>query len=132
MTRRRLTLFSELGLGCMSISANYGAPAPRDQGIKVIRAAHEKGVTFFDTAEVYGPYTSEELVGEALAPFRDKVAIASKFGFAIDGTIGLNSRPEHIKKVAEASLKRLRTDRIDLYYQHRVDPAVPIEDVAGA
>src|SRR6266566_3663139 len=93
---------SELGLGCMSISANYGAPAPRDQGIKVIRAAHEKGVTLFDTAEVYGPYTSEELVGEALAPFRDKVAIASKFGFAIDGTIGLNSRPEHIKKVAEA------------------------------
>jgi len=123
---------SELGFGCMSISANYGPPAPKDQGIKVIRAAHEKGVTFFDTAEVYGPYTSEELVGEALAPFRDKVVIASKFGFAIDGTIGLNSRPEHIKKVAEASLKRLRTDRIDLYYQHRVDPEVPIEDVAGA
>lgn len=116
----------------MSISANYGPPAPKDQGIKVIRGAHEKGVTFFDTAEVYGPYTSEELVGEALAPFRDKVVIASKFGFAIDGTIGLNSRPEHIKKVAEASLKRLRTDRIDLYYQHRVDPEVPIEDVAGA
>jgi len=123
---------SELGFGCMSISANYGPPAPKDQGIKVIRAAHEKGVTFFDTAEVYGPYTSEELVREALAPFRDKVVIASKFGFAIDGTIGLNSRPEHIKKVAEASLKRLRTDRIDLYYQHRVDPEVPIEDVAGA
>jgi aryl-alcohol dehydrogenase-like predicted oxidoreductase len=123
---------SELGAGCMSISANYGPPAPKDQGIKVIRAAHEKGVTFFDTAEVYGPYTNEELVGDALAPFRDKVVIASKFGFAIDGTIGLNSRPDHIKQVADASLKRLKTDRIDLYYQHRVDPAVPIEDVAGA
>src|SRR5205814_2512690 len=123
---------SALGFGCMSISANYGPPAPKDQGIKVIRAAREKGVTFFDTAEVYGPYTNEELVGEALAPFRDKVVIASKFGFAIDGTIGLNSRPEHIKQVAEASLKRLKTDRIDLFYQHRVDPAVPIEDVAGA
>jgi aryl-alcohol dehydrogenase-like predicted oxidoreductase len=123
---------SELGFGCMSISANYGPPADRSQGIKVIRAAHEKGITFFDTAEVYGPYTSEELVGEALAPFRDKVVIASKFGFKIDGTIGLDSRPEHIKKVVEASLKRLRTDRIDLYYQHRVDPSVPIEDVAGA
>src|SRR5881396_1450814 len=123
---------SEIGSGCMSISANYGPPAPRDQGIKVIRAAYEKGVTFFDTAEVYGPYTNEELVGEALAPFRDKVVIASKFGFAIDGTIGLNSRPEHIKQVAEASLRRLKTDRIDLLYQHRVDPAVPIEDVAGA
>ena len=116
----------------MSISANYGPPAPKNQGIKVIRAAHEKGVTFFDTAEVYGPYTNEELVGEALAPFRDKVVIASKFGFAINGTMGLNSRPEHIKQVAEASLKRLKTDRIDLFYQHRVDPAVPIEDVAGA
>ena len=117
----------------MSISANYGPPAPRDQGIKVIRAAYEKGVTFFDTAEVYGPYTNEELVGEALAPFRDKVAIASKFGFGLEGgSGGLNSRPEHIKKVVEASLKRLKTDRIDLYYQHRVDPKVPIEDVAGA
>ena len=117
----------------MSISANYGPPAPRDQGIKVIRAAYEKGVTFFDTAEVYGPYTNEELVGEALAPFRDKVAIASKFGFDLEGgSGGLNSRPEHIKKVVEASLKRLKTDRIDLYYQHRVDPKVPIEDVAGA
>ena len=123
---------SELGSGCMSISANYGPPADRNQGIKVIRAAHEKGVTFFDTAEVYGPYTNEELVGEALAPFRDKVVIASKFGFDIDSTVGLNSRPEHIKKVVEASLKRLKTDRIDLYYQHRVDPKVPIEDVAGA
>src|SRR6266567_1634282 len=124
---------SELGLGCMSISANYGPPAPRDQGIKVIRAAHEKGITFFDTAEVYGPYTSEELVGEALAPIRDKVHIATKFGFNLeDASGGLNSRPEHIKKVAEASLKRLRTDRIDLFYQHRVDPKVPIEEVAAA
>src|SRR6266566_563782 len=123
---------SEIGFGCMSMSANYGPPADRNQGIQVIRAAFEKGVTFFDTAEVYGPYTNEQLVGEALAPFRDKVVIASKFGFKIDGTIGLNSRPEHIKKVVEASLKRLRTDRIDLYYQHRVDPEVPIENVAGA
>jgi len=123
---------SEIGAGCMSISANYGPPADRNQGIKTIRAAVEKGVTFFDTAEVYGPYTNEELVGEALTPFRDKIAIASKFGFKIDGSIGLNSRPEHIKKVVEASLKRLKTDRIDLYYQHRVDPKVPIEDVAGA
>jgi aryl-alcohol dehydrogenase-like predicted oxidoreductase len=111
----------------MSISANYGPPADRTQGIAVIRAAHERGVTFFDTAEVYGPFTSEELVGEALAPFRDKVAIASKFGFDLDAG-GLNSRPEHIKRVVENSLKRLRTDRIDLYYQHRVDPNVPIED----
>jgi aryl-alcohol dehydrogenase-like predicted oxidoreductase len=124
---------SEIGAGCMSISANYGPPADRTQGINVIRAAHERGVTFFDTAEVYGPYTSEELVGEALAPIRDKIAIASKFGFDIEGgSGGLNSRPEHIKKVVENSLKRLKTDRIDLYYQHRVDPKVPIEDVAGA
>ena len=124
---------SELGAGCMSISANYGPPAPRDQGIKIIRTAHEKGVTFFDTAEVYGPFTNEELVGEALAPFRDQVVIASKFGFDLEGgSGGLNSRPEHIKKVVEASLQRLKTDRIDLYYQHRVDPKVPIEDVAGA
>jgi aryl-alcohol dehydrogenase-like predicted oxidoreductase len=122
---------SELGAGCMSISANYGPPAPKEQGIRVIRDAHAMGVTFFDTAEVYGPYTNEELVGEALAPIRDQVAIATKFGFAIDGTIGLNSRPEHIKQVVESSLKRLRTDRIDLFYQHRVDPSVPIEDVAG-
>ena len=122
---------SELGSGCMSISANYGPPADRTQGIAVIRAAHERGVTFFDTAEVYGPFTSEELVGEALEPFRDKVAIASKFGFDLEAG-GLNSRPEHIKTVVEDSLKRLRTDRIDLYYQHRVDPNVPIEDVAGA
>jgi len=122
---------SAIRSGCMSISANYGPPAPRDQGIKVIRTAFEKGVTFFDTAEVYGPYTNEELVGEALAPFRDQVAIATKFGFDVEAG-GLNSRPEHIKKVVEASLKRLKTNRIDLYYQHRVDPKVPIEDVAGA
>ena len=133
-TRKLRTLeVSALGAGCMSISANYGPPAPRDQGIKVIRTAYEKGVTFFDTAEVYGPFTNEELVGEALSPFRDKVTIASKFGFDLEGgSGGLNSRPEHIKKVVETSLKRLKTDRIDLYYQHRVDPKVPIEDVAGA
>ena len=124
---------SEIGAGCMSISANYGSSADRSQGINVIRTAYEKGVTFFDTAEVYGPYANEELVGEALAPFRDKVAIASKFGFDIEGgSGGLNSRPEHIKKVVENSLKRLKTDRIDLYYQHRVDPKVSIEEVAGA
>ena len=123
---------SQLGAGCMSISANYGPPADTDQGIAVIRTAYEKGVTFFDTAEVYGPFTNEDLVGEALAPFRDKVVIATKFGFDMDAGGRLNSRPEHIRKVVEASLKRLRTDRIDLYYQHRVDPSVPIEDVAGA
>jgi len=123
---------SELGSGCMSISANYGPPAEKNQGIRVIRTAYENGVTFFDTAEVYGPYINEELVGESLAPLRDKVAIATKFGFDIEAGGVLNSRPEHIKKVVEASLKRLRTDRIDLYYQHRVDPKVPIEDVAGA
>jgi aryl-alcohol dehydrogenase-like predicted oxidoreductase len=122
---------SAMGFGCMSISANYGPAADRNQGIKVIRAAHEKGVTFFDTAEVYGPYTNEELVGEALAPFRDKVAIASKFGFDNENGGVLNSQPKHIRKVVEESLKRLRTDRIDLYYQHRVDPNVPIEDVAN-
>ncbi len=124
---------SELGSGCMSISANYGPPAPRDQGIKIFRIGHEKGVTFFETAEVYGPFTNEDLVGEALAPIRDKVHIATKFGFNLEGSGGgLNSRPEQIKKVADASLKRLRTDRIDLFYQHRVDPKVPIEDVAAA
>lgn len=123
---------SELGAGAMSISANYGPAADRTQGIKTIQTAYEKGVTFFDTAEVYGPYTNEDLVGEALAPFRDKIVIATKFGFELEGPIGLNSRPEKIKKVVEGSLKRLRTDRIDLYYQHRVDPNVPIEDVAGA
>jgi aryl-alcohol dehydrogenase-like predicted oxidoreductase len=122
---------SEISSGCMSISANYGPPADKNQGIKVIRTAYEKGVIFFDTAEVYGPYTNEELVGEALAPFREKVVIATKFGFDFEAG-GLNSRPEHIKKVIEGSLKRLKTDRIDLYYQHRVDPKVPIEDVAGA
>ncbi|MCQ1571381.1 aldo/keto reductase [Neorhizobium galegae] len=132
-TRKLGTLeISEIGAGAMSISANYGPPADVTQGIKTLLTAHDNGVTFFDTAEVYGPYTSEELVGEALAPIRHQVKIATKFGFAIDGTIGLNSRPEHVKQVAEASLKRLKTDRIDLFYQHRVDPNVPIEDVAGA
>ena len=123
---------SEMGFGCMSISANYGPAAGRNQGIEVIRAAHDKGVRFFDTAEVYGPYTNEELVGEALAPIRDKVAIATKFGFDNENGGTLNSQPKHIRKVVEESLKRLRTDRIDLYYQHRVDPKVPIEDVAAA
>jgi len=122
---------SEIGFGAMSISGNYGPPADKAQGIEVIRAAYERGVTFFDTAEVYGPYVNEELVGEALASVRDKVAIATKFGFKIDGTNGLDSRPERIRKVVEESLKRLKTDRIDLYYQHRVDLTVPIEDVAG-
>lgn len=133
MNKRKLgnLVVSEIGAGCMSISANYGPPADKTQGINVIRAAHEKGVTFFDTAEVYGPYTSEELVGEALAPIRDNVTIATKFGFDIQAG-GLNSRPHHVKKVVEDSLKRLKTDRIDLYYQHRVDPSVPIEDVASA
>jgi aryl-alcohol dehydrogenase-like predicted oxidoreductase len=125
---------SALGLGCMGMSFGYGPPVDRPQGIAVIRAAVERGITFFDTAEVYGPFTNEELVGEALAPFRDRVVIATKFGFRIvDGKqAGLDSRPEHIKQVAEASLKRLKVDVIDLFYQHRVDPAVPIEDVAGA
>src|SRR5437868_6257386 len=133
-TRKLGTLeVSELGAGCMSIAANYGPPADHDQAINVIRTAYDKGVTFFDTAEVYGPYTDEKLVGEALAPFRDKVRIATKFGFELESKDGLlNSRPERIKKVVEGSLKRLQTDRIDLYYQHRVDPNVPIEDVAGA
>src|SRR6266853_2101963 len=123
---------SALGFGCMSISANYGPAADRHQGIEVIRAAHEKGVTFFDTAEIYGPYTNEELVGEVLAPFRGKVAIASKFGFDNENGGALNSQPKHMKKVVEESLKRLRTSHIDVYYQHRVDPSVPIEEVAGA
>jgi len=123
---------SELGFGNMGLSGgHYGPGVDRAQGIRVIRDAHERGVTFFDTAEVYGPYVNEELVGEALAPVRDKVAIATKFGFKIDGTNGLDSRPERIRKVVEESLKRLRTDRIDLYYQHRVDLTVPIEEVAG-
>ena len=123
---------SELGFGCMSISANYGPSADISQGINVIRAAYEKGVKFFDTAKVYGPYTNEQLVGEALAPMRDKVAIATKFGFDNENGGILNSQPKHIKKVVEQSLKRLQTDRIDLYYQHRVDPDVAIEDVAAA
>ncbi len=122
---------SAIGLGCMSMAANYGPATDKKQAVSLIRAAVERGVTFFDTAEVYGPFTDEELVGEALAPFRDKVVIATKFGYDLEAG-GLNSRPEHIKKVIEASLKRLKTDRIDLYYQHRVDPKVPIEDVAGA
>jgi len=122
---------SELGLGCMNMAGNYNPPADHQQSIKTIRTAFENGVRFFDTAEVYGPYTDESLVGEALQPFRDQVKIATKFGFAIDGTVALDSRPERIKKVVEESLKRLRTDYIDLYYQHRVDPNVPIEDVAG-
>lgn len=125
---------SALGLGCMGMSFGYGPAGEKNEMISVIRAAVEHGVTFFDTAEVYGPFTNEELVGEALQPFRGKVAIATKFGFRIENgkQAGLDSRPEHIKEVAEASLKRLKTDRIDLFYQHRVDPEVPIEDVAGA
>ena len=123
---------SSLGLGCMGLSFAYGTPPDRDAAIRLVRAAFERGVTFFDTAEVYGPYRNEELLGEALSPFRDRVVIATKFGFkdAI-ATAGLDSRPEHIREVVEASLRRLRTDRIDLLYQHRVDPNVPIEDVAG-
>jgi aryl-alcohol dehydrogenase-like predicted oxidoreductase len=135
MKKRKLGTLevSEMGFGCMNASANYGPAPDKNQGIGVIRAAHEKGVTLFDTAEFYGPYTNEELVGEALAPVRDRVVIPTKFGFDNEkGRLLLNSQPEHIKKVVEGSLKRLRTDRIDLYYQHRVDPNVPIEDVAGA
>jgi aryl-alcohol dehydrogenase-like predicted oxidoreductase len=123
---------SELGFGCMNLASNYGPAAPIDDAIKVIREAHSKGVTFYDTAEVYGPYTSETIVGGALEPFRNEVKIATKFGFDLGDNFGLNSRPEHIKKSAEGCLKRLRTDHIDLFYQHRVDPNVPIEDVAGA
>src|SRR5215475_9741564 len=127
---------SAIGLGCMGLSFGYGPAVEKQQGVALIRAAAERGVSFFDTAEVYGPFTNEELVGEALAPFRKQVAIATKFGFDIDPNTGkqagVNSRPEHIKEVADASLKRLRTDVIDLFYQHRVDPHVPIEDVAGA
>jgi len=122
---------SAIGFGCMGMSFGYGPAADKKQAISVIRAAVERGVTLFDTAEVYGPLTNEELVGEALAPFRDKVVIATKYGFDLAAFPGLNSRPEHIKQVAEASLKRLKTDVIDLFYQHRVDPKVPIEDVAG-
>ena len=125
---------SAIGLGCMGLSFGYGPAVEQQAGVSLIRAAVERGVTFFDTAEVYGPFTNEELVGEALAPFRDQVVIATKFGWKIvDGkNVGLDSRPAHVKEVAEASLKRLKTDVIDLFYQHRVDPEVPIEDVAGA
>ena len=140
MQKRRLGQnleVSALGLGCMGMSFAYGPPPDRQEMISLIRKAVELGVTFFDTAEAYGPFTNEELVCEALEPVRDQVAIATKFGFDLEpdvsaGQGGLNSRPEHIRKVAEASLKRLRTDTIDLYYQHRVDPSVPIEEVAGA
>ena len=127
---------SALGLGCMGMSFSYGPPKDKQEMISLLRAAVDRGITFFDTAEVYGPFTNEELVGEALAPFRDRVVIATKFGFKLDPAIGkqagLDSRPEHIKEVAESSLKRLKTNVIDLFYQHRVDPNVPIEDVAGA
>jgi len=127
---------SALGLGCMGMSHGYGPPKDKQEMISLIRATFERGITFFDTAEAYGPFTNEELVGEALAPMRQRVVIATKFGFKFDPNsgkqIGLDSRPEHIKRVAEASLKRLRSNTIDLFYQHRVDPNVPIEDVAGA
>src|SRR5246500_5579915 len=126
---------SAIGLGCMGMSFGYGPPKEKNEMISLIRAAVERGVTFFDTAEGYGPFTNEELVGEALAPFRDKVVIATKFGFKFDANgkpAGLDSEPEYIKQVADASLRRLKTDVIDLFYQHRVDPNVPIEDVAGA
>jgi len=127
---------SAIGLGCMGMSFGYGPPKDKQEMISLLHAAVERGVTFFDTAEVYGPFTNEELVGESLAPFREQVVIATKFGFKLDPesgrSIGVDSRPEHIKEVAEASLKRLRTSVIDLFYQHRVDPEVPIEDVAGA
>ena len=124
---------SALGLGCMGLSFGLGPAVDRGEAVKLIRAAVERGVTFFDTAEAYGPYTNEEVVGEALAPFRDQMVIATKFGFKNGSPqVGLDSRPAHIREVAEASLKRLSTDRIDLFYQHRVDPEVPIEDVAGA
>src|SRR5207248_984335 len=126
---------SAIGLGCMGMSFGYGPPADKQEMISLIRSAIERGVTFFDTAEVYGPFINEELVGEALAPFRKQVVIATRFGFKLDPNggppVGVDSRPEHIKEVAEASLKRLRTDVIDLFYQHRVDPNVPIEEVAG-
>jgi aryl-alcohol dehydrogenase-like predicted oxidoreductase len=127
---------STIGLGCMGMSFGYGPPKDKQEMISLLHAAVERGVTFFDTAEVYGPFTNEELVGEGLAPFREQVVIATKFGFKLDPksgrSIGVDSRPEHIKEVAEASLKRLKTGVIDLFYQHRVDPEVPIEDVAGA
>src|SRR3989441_6764855 len=127
---------SALGLGCMGMSTNYGEPEDKQAMIALIRAAVDRGVTFFDTAEAYGPFANEELVGEALAPVRDQVVIATKFGFDLDPNTrtdlgGLNSRPDHIKQVADASLKRLKVETIDLFYQHRVDPDVPIEEVAG-
>jgi len=132
-TRKLGTLeVSELGFGCMNLATNYGPAAPIDDAIRVIREAHGKGVTFFDTAEVYGPYTSETIVGGAVEPFRDEIKIATKFGFDLTEKGGLNSRPDHIKWMVDGCLKRLRTDHIDLFYQHRVDPSVPIEDVAGA
>jgi len=132
-TRKLGTLeVSEIGAGAMSISGTYGPAVDISDGIRVLRTAHENGVTFFDTAEVYGPFINEELLGEALAPIRNQVKIATKFGFALNGTTDRDSRPERIKRVAEASLKRLKTDHIDLFYQHRVDRNVPIEDVAGA
>ena len=125
---------STLGFGCMGLSSGFGPPTDREEGIAIIRAAVDRGVTFFDTAEAYGPFANEELVGAALGPVRDQVVIATKFGFKFEGgkQAGLDSRPSHIREVADASLKRLKTDRIDLLYQHRVDPDVPIEDVAGA
>ena len=134
MKKRKLGTLevSELGFGCMNLASNYGPAAPIDDAIKVIREAHSKGVTFFDTAEVYGPYTSETIVGGALEPFRNEVKIATKFGFDLTEKGGLNSRPDHITWMVDGCLKRLRTDHIDLFYQHRVDPKVPIEDVAGA
>lgn len=139
MQKRKLGTLevSAIGLGCMGMSFGYGPAGDKKEMISLIRAAVERGITFFDTAEAYGPFKNEELIGEALAPFRDKVVIATKFGFKIDprterGVVGVDSRPEHIKEVAEASLKRLKVETIDLFYQHRVDPDVPIEDVAGA
>lgn len=139
MNKRRLGNLevSALGLGCMGMSASYGRIPDKQEMISLLRAAVDRGITFFDTAEVYGPFTNEQLVGDALSIVRDKVVIATKFGFKLDPTgqrtwLGVDSRPEHIKEVADASLKRLKTDYIDLFYQHRVDPDVPIEDVAGA
>src|SRR6516165_1412041 len=138
MQRRKLGSsleVSAIGFGCMGLSYGYGPAVDKQHGISLIRSAVECGVTFFDTAEAYGPFKNEELVGEALAPFREQVVIATKFGHVFGRELrdlGVNSRPEHIRQVAEASLRRLRTDRIDLFYQHRVDPAAPIEDVAGA
>jgi aryl-alcohol dehydrogenase-like predicted oxidoreductase len=132
-TRKLGTLeVSELGFGCMNLATNYGPAAPIDDAIKVIREAHNNGVTFFDTAEVYGPYMSETIVGGALEPFRKEVKIATKFGFDLTENSGLDSRPDHIKWMVDGCLKRLRTDYIDLFYQHRVDPNIPIEEVAGA